>query len=78
MSEAQVKATPSKAASQGAVTLAMELIKEPHIEKWAALIDAKLADLLGKADKVLLLTHEHISPTLAKELLLELHRWKPK
>lgn len=74
MSEAQAKATPSKAAMELAEVC--RNLSAPY--DYATAIQSALSNLLGKADKVLLLTHEHISPTLAKELLLELHRWKPK
>lgn len=50
--------------------------REAVISEFAAEAQSALADLLEKAAKVLLLTHEHISPTLAKELRLELHRWR--
>jgi len=68
---------PSKAARELADAMCPDL--KPH-DLWimAGIVQSHLGDLLEKADKVLFLAHDHVSPLLAKELRLQINRWKPE
>lgn len=80
-----LKGKPLSAPSKAARELAEDVEKyfgledctKPVRHMIAKRIDKFMAELLEKADKVLFLAHEHISPTLDKELRFELHKWKP-